>query len=87
MLKLEKKDGEWTVTGAEFVEDGDYLEDIQKFAGGDKELEEAYRHTTGTDEDSLLPQYQRAVLVEYVNANNLDIIAYQDFGWDPVKLP
>lgn len=87
VLKLEKKDGEWTVTGAEFAEDGDnYGESVKKLANGDEQLEKAYFDTTGASENSMLPQYQRAVLVNYVKENNLDITAYQDYGWDPVSL-
>ena len=87
VLKLEKKDGEWAVTGAEFAEDGEkYAESIKKFADGDEDLEKEYYATTGSSEDSILPQYQRAVLVKYIEDNKLDIIAYQDFGHDPVSL-
>ena len=87
VLKLEKKDSEWTVTGAEFAEDGEkYNESIKKFANGDEQLEKAYYDTTGASEDSMLPQYQRAVLVNYVEENKLDITAYQDYGWNPVSL-
>ena len=87
VLKLEKKDGEWIVTGAEFAESGDdYDESVKKLAGGDEELEKAFFDTTGASEDSVLPQYQRAVLVNYVEENKLDITAYQEPGWDPVSL-
>ena len=86
ILKLEKKDGVWTVASAEFAGLGDdYIADIKKFAGGDKELEEEYFRSTGS-EDSYLPQFQRAAVVEYVNANGLDIEAFQDPGWDPVSV-
>ena len=87
VLKLEKRNGEWAVTGAEFAEDGEgYAESIKKFADGDEQLEEAYYDTTGASENSMLPQYQRAVLVNYVAENKLDITDYQDFGQDPVSL-
>lgn len=87
VLKLAKQNGEWTVVSAEFVEDGDnYEENIRKFANGDKDLEDAYYLTTGSSEESVLPQYQRAVLVNYVNENNLDITAFQDYGQEPVDL-
>ena len=87
VLKLEKKDGEWAVTGAEFAEDGDnYDESIKKLANGDEKLEKDYFDTTGASEDSMLPQYQRAVLVTYVEDNHLDITAYQDYGQEPVAL-
>lgn len=87
VLKLEKKDGEWTVTGAVFAEDGDnYYENVKMLANGDADLEKAYYDTTGASGDSVLPQYRRAVLVNYVEENKLDITAYQDYGWDPVSL-
>ena len=34
----------------------------------------------------MLAQYQRSVLVNYVEDNKLDITAYQDYGQDPVSL-
>ena len=87
VLKLEKKNGEWSVTGSEFAEDGEkYAESIRKFANGDEQLEKDYYDTTGASENSMLPQYQRAVLVNYVVENKLDITAYQDYGYDPVSL-
>ena len=87
IMKLEKKDGAWTVVSLEAAGDGDdYAKDIKKFANGDEELEKAYSQTVGMTEDSFLPQYQRAAVAEYVKANNLDIEAYQDYGWDPVSV-
>lgn len=88
VIRLEKKDGEWAVISAEFAEDGEeaYNASIKKFANGDKELEEQYYCTTGATEDSFLPQYQRAAVVEYVVANGLDIEAFQEPGRDPVSV-
>lgn len=87
VMKLEKKDGVWTVASAEFAEDGEgYAASIEKFAGGDKELEAQYALTNGSSEDSVVSQFQRAAVVEYVAANGLDIEAYQDQGWDPVSV-
>ena len=87
VLKLEKKDGVWAVTAAEFAGDGeDYLADIAKFANGDEALEQDYFLAGGADGESMLPQYQRAALVEYVNGNNLDITEYKDYGQNPVSL-
>ena len=86
-MKLEKKDGVWAVTSMVIAGSGDdYQTDIVKFADGDKELEEQYFLTAGASENSMLPQYQRAAVVEYVAANNLDIEAYQETGWDPVAV-
>ena len=57
----------------------------QVFPKDTKENEKAYYDTTGASEDSVLPQYRRAVLVNYVEENKLDITACQDYGWDPVS--
>jgi hypothetical protein len=86
-MKLEKKDGKWTVVSAEFAGDGeDYMNDIKRFANGDEALIEEYLRTTGATEDSYLPQYQRAAVVLYVDGNKLDIEAYQEPGNDPVSV-
>ena len=86
-MKLEKKDDAWQVVSFESAGEGEaYAEDIKKFANGDKELEEEYYKTTGASEDSYLAQYQRAAVANYVEANKLDIEAYQDFGQDPVSV-
>lgn len=87
VMKLEKNDGVWTVSSFESAGEGEkYSEDIARFANGDKELKELYRRSTGASDDSILDQYQRAAVVEYVNANQLDIEAYQENGWDPVSV-
>ena len=86
VIRLEKKDDIWRAADAEFAEEGTYNESIVRFANGDKQLENDYRRTTDNSDESFLPQYQRNVLVEYVNANSLDITAYQDYGQDPVDL-
>ena len=86
-MKLEKKEDGWTVVSAEFAGDGDdYYEDLKKFANGDEALLKEYMNTTGRDEGSYLPQYQRAAVVTYVADNHLDIEAYQEFGWEPVSV-
>ena len=87
VMKLEKKEDGWTVVSAEFAGDGDdYYEDLKKFANGDEALLKEYMNTTGRDEGSYLPQYQRAAVVTYVADNHLDIEAYQEFGWEPVSV-
>lgn len=87
IMKLEKKDDVWTVSSFESAGEGEqYSEDITRFANGDKELEELYLRSTGADEESILEQYQRAAVVGYVNANQLDIEAYQENGADPVSV-
>ena len=32
-------------------------------------------------------QVRAQIIANYVAANDLDIVAYQDYGWDPVELP
>ena len=87
VIKLEKKDDKWTVVSAEFAGDGEaYMEDIKRFCNGDEELIQEYLRTTGAVEDSYLPQYQRAAVIQYVEDNKLAIEAYQEPGADPVPV-
>ena len=87
VLKLEKKDGGWTVVSAEFAEAGiNYPADIVRFCGGDRDLEAQFALTRENSDDSILPQYQRAAVVEYAAANGLDIEAFRSPGWDPVSV-
>lgn len=86
VMKLEKKDGKWQVVSLELAEDGaDFDAGIRAFANGDAELEKAYYLSSDADE-GYLPQYRRSFIVEYVNANKLDVVAYQDNGWEPVDI-
>lgn len=87
VMKLAKKDGKWSVVSLEAAEGGeDYAEQIRKLANGDEELVKLFGQTTGASEESMLPQYQRAAVLEYVAANGLEIEAYQETGWDPVSI-
>ena len=87
VLKLEKKDDEWAVVSADLMEDGDdYKEKISEYCAGDKDLEAQYYLTTGSSDDSILDQYQRAAVVNYVVDNSLDIEAYQEPGWGSVNV-
>lgn len=87
VIKLEKKDDKWTVVSAEFAGDGEaYIEDIKRFCNGDEELIQEYLRTTGAVEDSYLPQYQRAAVIQYVEDNKLAIEAYQEPGAEPVPV-
>ena len=84
VMKLEKKDGAWKVISLEVAEDGENFGDsIRAFASGDEELEKEY-YLSSDATDGYLPQYRRSFIVEYINANHLDIAAYQDYGWEPV---
>lgn len=86
VILLENADGRWQVTSMEEAGDGeDYAADIERFAGGDQELEALY--FTGADLDAEENQKVRMQFIKaYVEANGLDISAYQDYGYDPVEL-
>ena len=88
LITLEKKDGEWVVTSAEFAADdsGDFMDNVAKLANGDEALIEEFARTRESSEDSYLPQFRRAAVVTYVEDNGLDIVAFQDPGWDPVSV-
>lgn len=83
---LEKTDGEWRMTAMEEAGDGDdYAEGIARFADGDKELEDMYfaaADLMAEENQEIRTRFIKA----YVEANELDITAYQDYGWDPVPL-
>ena len=86
IMTLEKVNNEWRVTAMEEAGDGDdYTADITRFAAGDKKLEEQF--LSGSDLGTEANQSIRTRFVkEYVEANSLNITAYQDYGWDPVPL-
>lgn len=86
VMKLEKKDGAWTVVSLELAEDGENMADsIKALAGNDEELAKEIMNASSFDEGPE-PQYRRAALIGYRDANKLEIEAYKDFGWDPVSL-
>ena len=83
IILLENVNAEWQVTSMEEAGDGDdYAEDIRRFSNGDRELEAKYFDASdlGTKQEIRM-QFIKA----YVEANSLDITAYQDYGWDPVE--
>lgn len=86
VLTLEQADGAWRVTALEEAGDGeDYTADIQRFAQGDPDLESRYFAAAdlgAPENQAIRTRYIRA----YVEANQLNITAYQDFGWDPIPL-
>ena len=86
IMELEKTGGEWRVTAFEEAGSGDdYAADIERFAAGDKGLEDAYY--TGADLGSETNSAIRTRFIKaYVEANGLGITAYQDYGWAPVPL-
>ena len=84
IITLEKVEGKWQVTAMEEAGDGEeYVADIKRFASGDSELETKYFAA----EDLKANQETRTQFIKaYVEANDLDITAYQDYGWEPITL-
>ena len=86
VIMLENADSRWQVTAMEEAGDGeDYVADIERFADGDQELADQY--FAGADLGAEANQAIRTRFIKaYVEANGLNITAYQDYGWEPVKL-
>lgn len=84
IVTIEKVDGEWRVTAMEEAGDGEeYVADIKRFADGDSDLEAKYFAA----EDLKANQEIRTQFIKaYVEGNDLEITAYQDYGWDPIPL-
>ena len=60
-----------------------YVADIKRFADGDSDLEAKYFAA----EDLKANQEIRTQFIKaYVEGNDLEITAYQDYGWDPIPL-
>ena len=86
IMKLEKQDGAWTVVSLELAPvNGNREAYLRQFADGDEALYSEYL-IAGDAVDGYLPQYRRAFIIGYVNANGLDIEAYQDAGCEPVHV-
>ena len=86
VIMLENADGRWQVTAMEEAGEGeDYVKDIERFADGDQELADQY--FAGADLGAEANQAIRTRFIKaYVEANGLNITAYQDYGWEPVEL-
>lgn len=86
VMKLVKQDGAWTAVSLEVAPvNGDRGRYLKEFSGGDEALEKEYE-IAGDAVEGYLPQYRRSFIVEYVNANHLDIEAFQDPGKEPVDV-
>ena len=86
IMMVEMADGIWRVTSFEEAGDGDdYAADIEHFAAGDKDLEAAYFAASDLDEETN-QEIRTRFIQGYVATNSLPVIAYQDYGWDPVSL-
>ncbi|MCR5733402.1 MAG: hypothetical protein K6G22_02240 [Lachnospiraceae bacterium] len=81
VMHIRSTDTGYEVEDMEIVEDGSNYTDSAKKIFGDHYKE----FTEITEEDR---EYLRGYIIkEYVDMNGLDITAYKDYGWDPVKLP
>ncbi len=82
-IHLKSTDAGYEVTSMDVCADGeDFTESAKKIFGDN------YDAYMKDGEDEKLREETRAqIIANYVAANNLDIKAYQDFGWDPVTLP
>jgi len=86
LLTMEKRPDGWLVTDAEFAGDGSlYVEDIQRFCEGDKALEEEYFTVSGVKHEKV-ESVRTQFIADYVQANGLNVTAYQDQGWNPIEL-
>ena len=72
----------YEVTDIDLVEDGmDYSSSVNQIFGEKEGLAEKFWNSDEKQEEA------RADLLKmYIRDNNLDIDAYQDYGWDPVPL-
>ena len=82
-MHLEKNsDGSFTVTDFDAVGDGSLFEPSARRIFGDK-----YDEFMAAQSDRDTMEEIRADFIrDYVKANGLNITAYKDYGWDPIKL-
>ncbi|MCR5403663.1 MAG: hypothetical protein K6E91_07585 [Butyrivibrio sp.] len=82
-IHLKTTDAGYEVTSMDVVMDGTDFDESAKKIFGDN-----YDAFTKDGSDEKLREKTRAqIIANYVAANNLNITAYQDYGWDPVTLP
>ncbi len=82
-IHVKSTDAGYEVTSMDVTEDGSGFTESAKKIFGDR-----YDAFMKDGEDEKLREETRAqIIANYVAANNLDITAYQDYGWDPVTLP
>ena len=82
-IHVKTTDAGYEVVSADIVEDGSgYTDSAKKIFG------KYYDKFTKEGEDEKLREETRAqIIANYAAANNLNIKAFQDYGWDPVPLP
>lgn len=82
-IHIASTDEGYEVTGMDEVEDGSSYEPSAREIFGDRydDLIKATSDEKGREE------LRAQIIANYVFANDLKIIAYKDYGWDPVTLP
>ncbi|MBR4168887.1 MAG: hypothetical protein IKR47_04065 [Lachnospiraceae bacterium] len=88
-FEKDEADGSVHLKAQDFVEvagDGaQYAKDIKKFCEGYDGLEEQF-YGTDNGKGEANTQTRIEFIRQYVSDNNLDITAFQDYGWDPVSI-
>ena len=81
--RYDQENGSYEFTGSEIVEDGsNYTESAKRIFGDHySDFEKLYA------DDKAREQTRAQIIANYVAANDLQITAYKDYGWDPVTLP
>lgn len=80
-MHLTKEGEDYQVSSFDQVEDGsDEAESLRQICEGDEDL------LTKFGNDEQLTTVREKYIAAYIKANNLNIKAYQDSGWDPVEL-
>ncbi len=81
-MHLKKTADGYEITKYDEVEDGeDYADSLKTICEGSAERVKKFSEASGTVDSEI-----KSALEAYVEANDLDITAYKEYGWDPVKL-
>ena len=83
LIHIKYTDEGYEVTGMEVVGDGSDFDPTSREIFGDHYNEFIMSNANSEGNE----QTRAQIIANYVAANDLPITQYQDFGWDPVKLP
>lgn len=83
-MHLKKTDTGYEVTSFDVCKDGSDHDSSAREIFGEHydDFMKVFETVQGTSRD----EQRKPIISEYVKSNNLSITAYQDYGWDPVKL-
>ena len=82
-MHMKKGEGGYEIVSMERTTDGAGYEESAKKIFGSRYSEFEKLNS----DDQQREQIRAQVIANYVEANELDITEYQDYGWDPVELP